>query len=205
MNRVLIKMCGITRPEDAVIATTAGADLIGMVFSKTSSRCVTIECAREIAASTHAQTVGVFYEQTTQEMQEILEQVSLDFAQLHSPEAIENGKNLSISKIYVIQPGNEAEKLPGFNVEKDFVLFDSSIGGSGKVLDWTKIIIPDHYRWLIAGGLNPKNVSAAIEALEPGGVDVASGIENGVKGVKDHQFIKQFIEAVRHAETRRAL
>lgn len=205
MKRVLIKMCGMTRPEDAIIAESEGADLIGMVFSKTSPRCVTIEEAVTIASSIQAQTVGVFYEQTARQMRDIIEQVPLHYAQLHSPEAISHGHDLTIPKIYVIQPGDDPEKLPGFNVERDFVLFDSSTGGSGKVLNWSKIIIPEYIRWFIAGGLNWQNVSEAIGMLEPFGVDVASGIENGIKGVKDHRLIKDFVEAVRHAETRRAI
>lgn len=205
MNRVLIKMCGITQPEDAIKATLEGADLIGMVFSKMSPRCVTIETAKKIAASTEASTVGVFYEQTTQEMQEIVEQVPLDYAQLHSKEAIENGCRLNVPKIYVIQPGDTIEDVPYLDIKQDFVLFDSREGGSGKVLDWTKIIISTNVRWFIAGGLNPENVRDAIDRLEPNGVDVASGIEKGIKGIKDHQLIRQFVEVVRHAEARRAI
>ncbi len=208
MSHVLIKMCGITRPQDACKAIEEGADLIGMIFSLASPRYVSLEQAEAIstvAREAGAKTVGVFYENTLDHMRAIIKAVQLDFAQLHSPEATLLGARLDIPKIYVRQPGMGIESLPDFSESEDWILYDAAVGGSGKLIDWTKIKVPEGIRWFLAGGLTPSNVMQAIEQLNPTGVDVASGIEGGNKGIKDPELIKQFAEAVRYAETRRTI
>lgn len=208
MNHVLIKMCGITRPEDAFLAAQEGVDLIGMIFSKTSQRCINPAQAMSISSTAkkaNVKTVGVFYENSFADMQKIVEEIKLDYAQLHSSQAIQQGYQLSIPKIYVLQPGMGIDELPDFNSDVDMILFDAPTGGTGLVIDWSNISVPSGVKWLLAGGLNPHNVVNAIEQLEPTGVDVASGIETGVKGIKDPKLIKQFVEAVRYAEARRTL
>lgn len=201
MNKKAVKICGVTRAKDALWSLQEGASLIGMIFAKKSPRYVTLEEAQPIAKAVKdagGKTVGVFYDFTTEQMQHYIEALSLDLIQLHSSFAIDQGGHLPIPKLYVRQPGMGIEGLTHFDKDVDFLLYDHANGGSGIVLEWNSIAIPKGLRWFLAGGLNPTNVKEALHELNPYGVDVASGVENGIKGVKDQALITQFIQAVQH-------
>ena len=194
---MLVKICGIKTIEAASVAVQARADFIGFVFAE-SKRQITPDQAATIAKTIPASVrkVGVFVNETVENMREIAEQVGLDVIQLHgdeSPSILEQLPYQTI-KAFSIDLVN-AETIKSFPA--DFYLIDSPIGehrgGTGKTFDWdlaTELGI-DLSKIILAGGLSPENVQTAIQQVNPAGIDVSSGVETN--GEKDHQKIKQFI------------
>jgi phosphoribosylanthranilate isomerase len=228
-----IKICGITNLEDALTAVDAGADALGFVFYERSPRKVDPETAREIVGKLPdtIEKIGVFVEQTAEEVHEIVDQVGLTAVQLYQQEraeAFDDYRKLAPStarreaKIIFVIPGDQFADSGGVHlrngmswlISKSFknilfaVLIDSSSatqpGGTGQRFDWIGVrgfipplgsLIPT----IVAGGLEPSNVSVAMTLLHPWGVDVASGVE-ARPGKKDPEKVKAFISAVRLAE-----
>lgn len=211
-----IKICGITRAEDALAAAVAGADALGFNFSRKSPRLIDADAARDIIAELPplVTPVGVFVEQSPEEINEICRHCGLQTAQLHSEDydAEQTGRIEGVSVIRVFRPG------PGFSVEQvrsyseqtgcRGFLFDAfspeMAGGTGKTIEAsTASMLFDRTRdfgWaLLAGGLKPENVGDAVRLVRPWGVDTASGVESS-PGIKDHRKIADFIRAVREAD-----
>lgn len=191
-----IKICGITRVEDAVFAAEAGADFVGMIFVRDSPRCIDVERAAEIANAVRgkAKTVGVFRDAPTENVREIAENVGLDFVQLHGRENDDDIVAIGVSAIKTINP---AEGLPAFP-HAEWILFDSS-SGTGQRFDWSLLASYERTKpFLLAGGITPENVAAAITFVRPDAIDVASGVESS-PGIKDHWKIARLIERVRRA------
>lgn len=204
MSETLVKICGLTRPADAVAAVEAGADLLGLNFFSASPRCVGRIVAREIADAVRgaATLVGVFVDDGLAEIERTMEIVELDLAQLHGDEprpiALELGPRAFPAIRLADPPTLEAfADLPevwGVLVERR--LADGRFGGAGLAWDYAPLELDR--RWFLAGGLRPENVAAALRAARPSGVDVASGVESA-PGVKDHELMKRFIAEVRDA------
>ncbi|HHE32179.1 MAG TPA: phosphoribosylanthranilate isomerase [Chlorobaculum parvum] len=211
-----IKICGITRHEDALAAALAGADALGFNFSRKSPRCIDAETARDIIAELPplVTPVGIFVEQSPAEINDICHHCSLQTAQLHSDDydAEKTRRLEGVRVIRVFRPG------PKFSIEEvgnyaeqtgcRGFLFDAfspeMAGGTGKTIDAsTASMLFERTRdfgWaLLAGGLNPENVADAVRLVRPWGVDTASGVESA-PGVKDHKKIADFIRAVRKAD-----
>ena len=200
-----IKICGITNVNDALAAASAGADAIGLNFFRKSRRFVEPQVAREIAAALPVDVlkVGVFVNHSDAEIAEVVDQVKLDCVQLHGDEAPESLAALpaSVRVIRAYRCGISGlselarylEACRSCGRMPDAVLIDADangeFGGTGRVADWSRIAkerdalggIP----LILAGGLTPDNVSSAIAAVRPDGVDVASGVETDA-AVKDH-------------------
>jgi len=212
-----IKICGIKTEEQALAAAEAGADFIGMVFT-TSPRQVTPVHAKKIITVLQkryprVKTAGVFVNTSASIVQYIADTCKLDLVQMHGNEPWEYCLELARPLIKVVRVARNyspehicdnlayGEKLLG-KLEHLFMLDTSAkdkYGGTGKAFDWSQArIIAERFPVIVAGGLNPQNVAAAIEMLAPWGVDVSSGVET--KGVKDINKIKAFIEAVREAD-----
>lgn len=195
---MLVKICGIKTIEAATVAVQAGADFIGFVFAP-SKRQITPTHAAKIANTvpTSVLKVGVFVNETVENMHKIAEQVGLDVIQLHGdeqPDVLERLPYQTIKAFSIDQVNEKTIK----SFPADYYLIDSPIGehrgGTGKTFDWnlaTELAI-DPSKILLAGGLSPSNVKAAIEQVNPAGIDVSSGVETN--GVKDHQKIRQFIQ-----------
>ncbi len=195
---MLVKICGIRTNEAAEVAAQAGADFIGFVFAP-SKRQITPEKAANIAKTIPASVrkVGVFVNETVENMKKIAEQVGLDVIQLHgdeSPMMVEQLPYQTIKAFSIDQV--DAKTIHSYPV--DYYLIDSPIGehrgGTGKTFDWdlaTELGL-DQSKVILAGGLSPSNVQTAIKQVSPAGVDVSSGVETA--GEKDHQKIKQFIQ-----------
>jgi phosphoribosylanthranilate isomerase len=201
-----IKICGITTPEDARAACRAGADAIGLVFAE-SLRRVPIERAREVIAATPAlvNIVGVFLNQSIEQVTEIAAAVGLDTVQLHGDEPAEMCAQLRprVIKRFNVEPGDTLERLAArmrpYRVSG--YLLDPGTG-SGRTFDWSVaqgIGLP----LIVSGGLNAGNVGAAIRALRPYAVDVSSGIESS-PGRKDAEQIREFVHRVRKADATNA-
>jgi phosphoribosylanthranilate isomerase len=211
-----IKICGITRLEDALAAALAGADALGFNFSRSSPRLVDADAAREIIANLPplVTPVGVFVEQTPDEIVDLCRYCGLQVAQLHSDDydAAKTRRIEGFRLIRVFRPG------PGFAVSqvREFseatgcrsFLFDAyspvAAGGTGESIKaQTATALFDGTRdigWsLLAGGLKPGNVGEAVHLVRPWGVDTASGVESA-PGIKDAQKIRNFVEAVREAD-----
>lgn len=195
---MLVKICGIKTSEAATVAAQAGADFIGFVFAE-SKRKITPDQAAVIAKTVPASVrkVGVFVNETVENMKKIAEQVGLDVIQLHGDEPPATIKQLPYQTIKAFSIDQvSADTIEAF--PSDFYIIDSPIGeyrgGTGKTFDWdlaTELGL-DLSKVILAGGLSPDNVQHAIKQVKPAGIDVSSGIETD--GKKDHQKIKQFIQ-----------
>jgi phosphoribosylanthranilate isomerase len=212
-----VKICGIKNKEQALAAAKAGADFIGMVFT-TSPRQITLDAGKKIcvAIKTHypkVKTVGVFVNYPLALLQMTADRCGLDWVQMHGTEPWEFCKELDRPVIKVARvarnysPETICETFEyGKKLLADrkllFMLDTSSkdkFGGTGQAFDWSQArTIAERFPVIVAGGLNPENVAAAIEMIAPWGVDVSTGVET--KGAKDMEKIHRFIQAVRDAD-----
>ncbi|GGB47594.1 phosphoribosylanthranilate isomerase [Virgibacillus dakarensis] len=201
---MLVKICGITTQEAANTAVQAGADFIGFVFAP-SKRRITPAKAATIAATlpSTVKKVGVFVNESLEEVKKIVEQVGLDYIQLHGDETPEYAKILDIPiiKAFSVNPENLAAIK---TYPCDYYLLDSpkgaNRGGNGTTFDWDLLakVNLEPEKIILAGGLHPDNVQDAIAAARPAGVDVSSGVETD--GQKDLAKIKQFITNVKRKD-----
>ena len=206
-GRLIVKICGLTRPEDAEAAARAGADWIGLNFWFRSKRLVSTERARELVAAARAVrpdigAVGVFVDEELEEVQAIVKQVGLDFAQLHGDESPQYTAQLGARGIKALGLSASADLDRMSEYECELLVVDTPSpgrGGSGIVGDWRVARRAAALRPVIlAGGLTPDNVAEAIAAVNPRGVDVASGVERS-PGVKDPELMARFVEAAQEA------
>ncbi|MDD5748615.1 MAG: phosphoribosylanthranilate isomerase [Actinomycetota bacterium] len=196
-----IKICGITRTKDAIIASMCGADAVGFVFAE-SSRRVNPNVVREIVRNMPGGPVrvGVFVDEEIEKVKEIIGYCSLDFAQLHgdeSPEYCDELGGLAIKAIRL-----DGHLTPDIiNSYRCPVMIDARLDrGDLSSLDIKGFIEGlNEKRIIIAGGLNPENVAEVISKLRPFGVDVSSGVESS-PGKKDPILVGDFIKRARIAE-----
>ena len=202
-----IKICSITRVEDARAAVVAGADAIGLVFAPKSPRVVSIEQARDIAAVVppFVSVVGLFVDDSEERVREVLNGVRLSLLQFHGSEAPEQCRLFDrpyIKAIRMRPDVNLSAEEQRYADATGLLLdaFDDGIaGGTGRTFDWTQIPARRTKSIVLAGGLNADNVAEAIRRVRPDAVDVSSGVEVA-KGIKDSAKIAAFIAAVRASE-----
>lgn len=212
-----IKICGIKEESHALAVVEAGADFIGMVFAE-SPRRVTPKKAEKIVArlkdsGASVEIVGVFVNTPAANVKKIAAACNLDWIQLSGDEPWAYCRELDrpiikvsrVSRVFhpdtIIANLSYGRKI--LTKQKHMFLLDSNsgdkFGGSGMKFDWNLARpIARKYPVVIAGGLNPNNVSEAIRVIKPWGVDVSSGVET--KGIKDLDKILKFIKAVRKAD-----
>jgi phosphoribosylanthranilate isomerase len=202
---IRVKICGITRLEDALAAADSGADAIGFVFAK-SSRKIAVEKARSIsgAVGPWIATVGVFVNEKPSEILRIAARCQLSAVQLHGDETPSQVKTLKAAPFKVIKAFRVDEKFDlgrMMDFPADAFLLDAYVagqyGGTGKVFNWgllkkQKITKP----WIVSGGLRPDNVAELLKICEPYGVDVSGGVEKSA-GIKDKFLIRKFLENVK--------
>ena len=193
-----VKICGITRGEDAAAACAFGADFVGFVLWQKSPRATTIDRVREIVPQLPGSVtpVGVFVDPTADEVK-AAEDAGIRMAQVHSDALLEiQGVAIPIVRaVHLAGDGIEP------NVSDELVLLDAhdpvQHGGTGKTIDWQRAsIIARRRRIFLAGGLTPANVQQAIAEVRPYAVDVASGVESA-PGIKDHKMLRAFIDAAK--------
>jgi len=210
-----IKICGLTNLDDAQCALTAGADMLGFIFFPKSPRYVAPASARAIlaglgSAQARVTTVGVFVNMPPPLIVDILDQSGLDMAQLSGDEPVSDLTALAGRAYKVVRSVDQArlylrvKPIPDPIPLHPDLLLDADhptlYGGSGlRADDSVASIVARQCRLLLAGGLTPENVAAAVLSARPWGVDVASGVE-AAPGKKDHDKIKRFISAVRQAD-----
>ena len=215
MSRTRIKICGITRIDDALCAASAGADAIGLIFYPPSPRVVTIEQATSISdvLPPFVSTVALFLNASVHEVGDVIQHLRPSTLQFHGDEDAAFCTQFGVPFIKAIRVGELMRPHDLLEYADEFktaraVLLDTLAqglyGGSGESFDWKLIPTEMRRRVLLSGGLHPENVSGAIQLIRPWAVDVSSGVEAS-KGVKDHARIHKFIEEVRNADASRRL
>jgi phosphoribosylanthranilate isomerase len=211
MSRVFVKVCGITRPEDGLLAVEAGADAVGFVFYPMSPRRVEPARAAAIARDLPplVTRVGVFVDAPRDRMARTADEVGLDLLQLHGdepPEALEGLPRRALKAVRVgpgFAPDDALRYRAAAGVVVDTRLVGQTAlpGGTGTPFDWTLVRgLREQVAFLmLAGGLAPDNVAEAIHEVRPHAVDVSSGVER-LPGRKDPDRVKAFVEAVRAVE-----
>jgi phosphoribosylanthranilate isomerase len=204
--RTRVKICGITRAQDAEVAARAGADAIGLVFYPPSPRYLSGERAVEIrdALPPFVQTVALFVNPDAAQVAQAIGRVRPALLQFHGEETPEfcGQFGLPYVKACRIRPGVDAlEYLRPFSRAAAW-LYDSYVpeyGGVGESFDWSLLPVAGERPVILSGGLSADNVARAIRRVRPWGVDVSSGVESA-KGVKDGTKIAAFIAEVRNAD-----
>ena len=202
MNQVRIKICGVTRLEDALAAARLGADALGFNFWPGSKRHLTATAARRIISRLppFVTPVGVFVNQAEGELRAIAAESGIQVFQLHGDEPPElcSRLPLPVVKAIPVDRVRTLSKLLSYEVQA-FLLDTPSrgYGGSGEPFDWSLAEgVSEVAPVILAGGLTPENVADAVRAVRPWAVDVASGVESS-PGVKDPERMSRFITAVR--------
>lgn len=205
-HRTRIKICGITRVEDALAAARAGADAIGLVFYPPSPRNVTVAQAREIAACLppFVSAVALFVNAAPQFVDEVIARVRPALLQFHGDETPADCTRHDHPYIRAARMREGLDLLnfaQQFSTSKALVLDadQPGYGGGGEVFDWSRIPANVALPLVLSGGLHAANVTPAIRRVRPWAVDVSSGVEAS-KGIKSAQRIAEFIAAVRAAD-----
>jgi phosphoribosylanthranilate isomerase len=207
---VRVKICGITRVEDALAVAKSGADAIGLVFYEKSPRHVSIEKAAQLASALppFVTVVGLFVNASAKAVRETLDSVSLDVLQFHGDEtpAFCEQFHKPYLKAIRVKPGVDLLQCAALFHSAQGLLLDAHVegipGGTGAVFDWTLIPANLPLPLILSGGLDVENVAAAIRQVRPYAVDVSSGVEAGrgintLKGIKDAAKIARFMHEVR--------
>jgi len=205
MNRqTRIKICGITRVEDALISEQLGVDALGFVVVEASKRFITPADAKLISdqIAPFITRVGLFLDAPKEQVQHALELIPGMIPQFHGRETPDYCDSFGIAYLKAIGLGSgmpSEQELAAYQNATAF-LFDSNesgqLGGTGHVFDWQKLDKSVAKPIILAGGLHTGNVREAIEQVQPYAVDVSSGVEKS-KGVKDHEALRTFVDAAR--------
>jgi phosphoribosylanthranilate isomerase len=209
---IFVKICGITRLEDALSAAELGADYLGFNFYPGSKRYIKQEDCMQIVAGLDREgmavrKVGVFVNASLEAIEAILENCRLDLAQLSGDEPLEilealGERGLKAVRLRSQDEARAASKMARLRKAPPALLVDTyqagGYGGTGQTADWdTAAQMARAYPVFLAGGLTPDNISAALHKVRPWGVDVASGVEKA-PGIKDRAKMKAFIQAVKN-------
>jgi phosphoribosylanthranilate isomerase len=206
-----VKVCGLTRHEDAAAAVEAGARYLGVILAPGGKRTVAPGDGAVIFADLHVQRVGVFVDASADELRRAAGAARLDVLQLHGDEPPElaaalRDEGFTVWKALRPRSGDElAAGLVHYTGAVDAILLDGwsadARGGTGTAFDWREAAerlseMPAETMLVAAGGLRPENVAMAASILRPQVVDVSSGVERA-PGVKDHDAVRAFVAAVR--------
>ncbi|MCF8110961.1 MAG: phosphoribosylanthranilate isomerase [Desulfobacteraceae bacterium] len=205
-DRIQVKICGITEPEDALVCAAWGADAAGLVFYPKSPRFVTLNRAVQIASvlPAHVARVGVFVNETYETLMETAYNCGLSAVQLHGgepPELVEKlrERGLFVIKCLYVNGTPSIKTAPQYNASAFLVECSAGVlpGGNAKTWDWSAAReFAENYPTIIAGGLAPQNIEEAIYEARPDAVDASSALESS-PGRKDTRKVRDFIYAVR--------
>lgn len=203
MKPVKVKICGLTREADVRSAVAAGVDAVGVVFAK-SPRQVSVPQAAKCLAKVPSGVlkVGLFMNQSRQEVGQIIGALRLDLLQFHGPAENDWCASFGLPFLRAISVDSDRAILQARRYPDAVgILFDTpapgGAGGTGRTFDWSLLSGIDCPFWL-AGGLNPENVTQAVKTLDPDWVDVSSGVEDG-PGLKNPELMSAFITAAKSA------
>lgn len=203
---IQIKICGITRPRDALDAAEAGVDALGFIFHEPSPRSILPVKAREIIALLPSRIVrvGVFVNSPVERIKEIADVCGLDIIQLHGDESADYCRHFapeSLVKAVFLHSADAIDRLETYRVRA--FLADSRqggrYGGTGRTSDWAAAgRVAERFPLILAGGLSETNLAEALAAVRPAAVDLNSGVETA-PGVKDSERIKRAVSIVKNA------
>ena len=206
MHRTRIKICGITRVEDALAAARAGADAIGLVFYPPSPRAVELQQACEIAAALPplVGTVALFVNAEPRRVHEVIERLRPSLLQFHGDETPQQCEAYAHPYLRAVRmrAGLDLLDLKVRYAQARGLLLDAFVegyGGGGEVFDWSLIPASVGCPIVLSGGLRAANVGQALARVRPWAVDVSSGVERS-RGVKDAAAMRAFVAAVRAAD-----
>jgi len=202
-----VKICGITRPQDALAAVRLGADAIGLVFYAKSPRYVLPQQVLEITRvlPPFVSSVGLFVNPAPEEVEAVLQALHLDLLQFHGEETPEFCRQFRVPYIKAVRvkPGLDLVQYAASYRDARGLLMDAFVegahGGTGQSFDWTLIPAGLPLPVVLSGGLDADNVAAAIKQVRPWAVDVSSGVESA-KGIKDAARMAAFMQGVRDAD-----
>jgi phosphoribosylanthranilate isomerase len=200
-----IKICGITRAQDAVTAAELGAHAVGLMFYEDSPRFVSVDQANKVIGvlPPFVTRVGVFVNPVEQQVHSILGALRLDLLQFHGDETPQFCARFGIPYIKAVRVRKGMDLLQyasRYHDAKGLLLdahSESAYGGTGEAFDWSLIPVNLPLPIILSGGLNAANVARAIRQVRPWAVDVSSGVESA-KGIKDADKIAAFVQAVRN-------
>ncbi len=205
--RTRVKICGITRPQDAVTAAQLGVDAIGLVFYARSPRHVSIEQAQAICKTLPAfvSVVSLFLNPEADLVKQVITQVPIDLIQFHGTETADFCRAFDRPYIKAVGMADQIDLQTRMETYPDArgLLLDSYVtgaaGGTGESFDWESI--PEHFRRniILAGGLGPHNIADAILKVRPYAVDLSSGVESA-PGIKDAQLMTQLMNEVKRVD-----
>lgn len=201
--RVRVKVCGMTRSEDVAAAAELGVDAVGFVFYPKSPRNLDIERAQALAAAIppFVTVTALFLDPEAALVHEVMGRVRIELLQFHGVEPPEFCRSFGRPYIKAVPMGSPVDlhEYARRHNQAAALLLDSHAagqkGGTGKSFDWSAIEKPDGLPLILAGGLKPENVGAAVRQVRPYGVDVSSGVESA-PGIKDREKIKAFVREV---------
>jgi len=183
----MVKICGITRRQDAEAAVAAGASAIGFIFVARSPRCVTPEAAAELGRGLKVWKVGVFENESPESIEAVMRSAKLDVAQIYGGDLPRVPRIWRAFRSQTLPPGEPVEA----------VLLDGP--ANGVTFDWNQACGLAK-KVIVAGGLDASNVAEAIRIAKPWGVDASSRLESA-PGIKDPEKVRQFVKAALAAES----
>lgn len=204
---VKVKICGITSVRDALAVAYSGADAIGLVFYPKSSRFISVEHAAEICAALppFIKVVGLFLDARKEDVENVLAHVPLDLLQFHGSETPKYCSCFSrpyIKAVGMLGLSDFSRYADQYPDSKAFLVDSHSLGsagGTGKTFDWNDIPVDYKKPIILAGGLNPDNIAAAIESTSVYAVDLSSGVEV-LPGIKSEEKIIALMQEVKRVE-----
>jgi phosphoribosylanthranilate isomerase len=207
MSRIRVKICGVTRVEDAVLACELGADAIGMVMTPSSPRCVSIERARAIrdALPAFVDVVVLSHDLPADRVRQIIDGVRPDLVQFHGTEGAAFCESFGLRYLKALGMAGDLDvcTIAAEHARAAGFVLDGhppgQQGGQGRAFDWSRVPQELGRPIILAGGLNAGNVADAIGAVHPWAVDLASGVESA-PGIKDAGKLRAFFAAVAEAE-----
>jgi phosphoribosylanthranilate isomerase len=205
--RTRVKICGVTRLEDALAAAEAGADAVGFVFYGKSPRAVNAEqaAAMALALPPFLGRVGLFVDAPPDEVAAVLARVPLDLLQFHGGESPAYCREFGRPYLKAVPMGEGMDPVAYMDAypEAAGFLLDSHgngrVGGTGETFEWDRIPRDLRHCVVLAGGLNPDNVAEAVRRVRPWAVDVSSGVE-ARPGIKEPERIRAFMNEVRRVD-----
>ncbi len=206
MSYTRVKVCGITRTEDALHAAAEGVDAIGLVFYPKSPRFISASQAADICRSLPAfvTSVALFKDADAETVQQVLAQVPVDLLQFHGSESAEYCRQFGRPYIKALGMAGESvvpKRVEAYHDARGLLLdghAPGAAGGGGESFEWSLIPADVGYPLILAGGLDATNVAEAIRIVRPYAIDVSSGVESD-KGIKDAALVTAFMNRVRQA------
>ena len=202
---MIVKVCGITRREDAFVAVEAGATALGFIFYPKSPRYVTPQAASALGEGLDTWKVGVFVDESPAAIEDVMRAAKLDIAQVYGSTVPEN---MRVWKAFRTTDLDSAYPLPnrrgsaerasasGWTLSTEAILLDGPTNGI--TFDWN-LARGQNHKIIVAGGLDASNVADAIRIAMPWGVDASSKLESA-PGIKDHEKMRAFIKAAQEAK-----